>query len=105
MAVGRNQEEQAQQNFSECRECTQVEKKAQNIQILPRLERYNHGKRCSLTTMCTENRCVHTPQKMLRGQDFIFCKIQIFQKHALCQGTITSPTVWGIPDEQLFMQS
>lgn len=29
--------------------------------------------------------------QMLRGQDFIFCKIQILQKqHALCQGTIMS---------------
>lgn len=70
-AVGRHQE-QAHHNFSECLECTQVDKKAQNVEILPRLERYNHGKQCSLTSTCNENRCTHT--KRLRGQDFIFCK-------------------------------
>lgn len=74
-----------------------MEKKAQNVQILPRLERYNHDKQCSLTSTCNENRCTDT--QMLRGQDFIFCKIQILQKqHALCQGTIMSTAVWGIPD-------
>lgn len=90
-AVGRHQE-QAHQNLPECLECIQVEKKAQNVQLIPRLERYNHGKQCSLTSLCTENRCTHT--QILRGQELIFCKIRIFQKqHALCMGTIMSPTV------------
>lgn len=87
-------EEQAHHNFSECLECTQVEKKAQNLQVLSRLEKSNHGKQCSLLSTRNKNRCIH---KCSEDRTSYFEKKQRFQKqHNLCQGAIMGSTVWGI---------